>query len=167
MLSYKEYLLEKYITSGKDGDIVSDIYVNPTSKEIKEIGTDSLRFIIDLPNKDIYVFDSNLLHDEAVILLHRTGVLTEFNYTKYWKEGLDSDKYLTMAVEDDSYYSDSISDMIHRQPNDKKKEIIDKVKKVLSADYSWITGKWFDHGKFQKGLDEIRGWLSDKYSQYY
>jgi len=128
MLSYKEYLKEEYVTSAKDRNITHEIYVNPTSKEFKSIEGGSYSIIIDLPNKDVYVFSRLLLHEDAINALHREGVLKQFNYYKYWKEGFDSDKYLTMNIDGNNYYSDSLSDMVSRQIKDKKEEVISKVK---------------------------------------
>jgi len=157
--SDSENILEKYLTSMKHRGDIFDIYVNPSDKEVKEIGTNDLRFIFDLPNKELYVFNAGILHDEAITILHREGILTQFDYTSYWKTGKDSDKYLTMSKEGGEYFSDSLSDMISRVKGEEKEKTIENVKKVLNSDFSWVRGKWFNHEAFQRGLDEIRNWL--------
>jgi len=42
------------------------VFVNPTVKEIKEIGTDYVRCIADFSKKNLYVFDYNIIHEEVM-----------------------------------------------------------------------------------------------------
>lgn len=49
-----------------------DIFVNPTSKELKELKKYQIgvRFIVDNKNKKMYVFSSDLLHNSAAAKLN-------------------------------------------------------------------------------------------------
>jgi len=58
-------LLEIFIDSLKYNRNTIEIYKNPDKKEILKINNDTIRFIIDIPNKNIYVFDSDMLHDSV------------------------------------------------------------------------------------------------------
>lgn len=55
---------EEALRSKIDGEYY-EIFKNPSKSEIKKIGNDELRIIIDKKKADLYVFDANLLHMEA------------------------------------------------------------------------------------------------------
>lgn len=60
--------LEEFKTGVKHGKKYFEIFVNPTSKEIREAGKNTnniVRYIIDKKKKKLYIFPANLLHDEA------------------------------------------------------------------------------------------------------
>ena len=63
----------------EDGSWAYEIYVNPTTKEIKHASSGlyagTLRYIIDFKKKDLYVFNSNLLHYLALPVLKKEGLL--------------------------------------------------------------------------------------------
>lgn len=159
MKSYKEYLKEKYLTSGKYGSQTYEFFVNPSDKEVKQLGTD-LRAFIDTHEKDIIVFSAYLLHEDAIKILHNNNILNDFNYESYWKTGRDSNRYISLTMEPNNYYSDSLTDMLYRiKKKENEKEIKEGVKKLVNSDFSWIKGKWFDHVAFQAGLDEVREML--------
>ncbi len=68
-------LYEVYADSGKPEDKTYSIYKNPSNSErkkmIEEGGTafDGFRILLDLKKRDIYLFDSRLLHAEASKIL--------------------------------------------------------------------------------------------------
>lgn len=159
MKSYKEYLQEKYLTSGNYREQTFEFFINPSDKEVKELGND-LRAFIDIDKKDIIVFNGYLLHEDAIKILHQNNILKDFDYESYWKTGKDSDRYISITMEPNNYYSDSLSDMLFRiKKKDNEEEIKNGVKKLVNNNFSWIRGKWFDHVAFQVGLDEIREML--------
>lgn len=159
MKSYKEYLKEEYLTSGKHSNQTYEFFINPSDKEVKQLGI-NLRAFIDTHEKDIIVFSADLLHEDAIRILHRDNILKDFNYESYWRTGRDSDRYISLTMEPNNYYSDSLTDMLYRIKNkENEKEIKEGVKKLVNSDFSWIKGKWFDHVAFQAGLDEVREML--------
>lgn len=159
MKSYKEYLKEEYLTSGKYSNQTYEFFINPSDKEVKQLGTD-LRAFIDIQQNIIVVFSAELLHEDAIRVLYQNNTLKDFNYDLYWRTGKDSDRYISLTMEPNNYYSDSLTDMLYRiKKKENEKEIKEGVKKLVNSDFSWIKGKWFDHVAFQSGLDEVREML--------
>ncbi len=157
MLSYKQFL-EKFLTATNNNGY-HEFYINPTDKEIKELG-DDWRFIIDQKYKKLYITDAELLHDEMFEHLKNEGHFTDFNYKNYYLKGEGADRILTMNKDEGGYYSDSVTDMLFKiRGNDNEEEIKSQVKELINSDFSWIKGKWFNHSQFQLGLNEIREML--------
>lgn len=58
-----------------------EIFVNPSSKDLKEIGF-RYRFLVDLETKKVYIFNHNLLHDYAYNTLVKEGYIKRKH--DYW-----------------------------------------------------------------------------------
>jgi hypothetical protein len=75
-MKFFNFLNETYITTLKGktiavGEFPAPVFMNPTKDEMKELGTD-IRFIIDLDNKNLYVWSGYaLLHQKVINELDR------------------------------------------------------------------------------------------------
>jgi len=64
MTRFLDYLKEEYLDRVKDphfGKHTSEVYVNPTRDEVKQL-PQYIRFLIDIHGKKIYMWDSYILH---------------------------------------------------------------------------------------------------------
>lgn len=156
MIKFSQIIQEEFLTGGKIGGDYYEIYINPTSDEIAELG-DNYRVVIDTKDKKVYVTDSELLHQDMVKVIKTEGELQDFNYTMYWKFGKGVDRFITMDIGETGYYVDSLSDIILKtRDSDKGDEIKSQIDLTINSDFGWIRGKWFNHKKFQTALDEVR-----------
>lgn len=57
-------LVEKYLMGFKKHGEIRDVFVNPTKKELRELGA-VYRFIADAARDKLYVFNADMLHDET------------------------------------------------------------------------------------------------------
>jgi len=159
MIKFSEIIQEEFLTGGKIGGDYYEIYVNPTSDEIAELG-DNYRVIIDAGEKKIYVTDSELLHEDMVKAIKSEGELQDFNYTMYWKFGKGVDRFITMNIDETGYFADSLTDIILKtRDSDKGDEIKSQIDLLVNSNFKWVRGKWFNHNKFQSALDEVREML--------
>jgi hypothetical protein len=74
------YLQEKYISIVQANTYSRDkisIFENPTKKEMREVGgeNEDCRFIINFRSKKLYVFDSGLIHQEALNELYSMNLV--------------------------------------------------------------------------------------------
>lgn len=80
-MRFLNYLSEEYATRGKaiigvkpGNDITFEIFVNPTSKELRELFLDSsdgaVRYVADFKSKKLYVWKSDYIHLEGLNALH-------------------------------------------------------------------------------------------------
>jgi len=76
-MRFKLYLNEAYVALAYEWNRGYSIFVNPTNKELKEIGPNQ-RFFVDVKNKKFYVWNDNLLHAQAAAQLKLEGI--EANY---------------------------------------------------------------------------------------
>ncbi len=121
------------------GEADFEIYVNPDTSEIKGIKKKFVRCIADFKKKDLYVFGYDLLHSEAIRVLHKEKGLYEWpglqdpknNFTKYYS-------LCTAKVFPDGklkmYTTDTGEGMFRR-------EILNKVK-WTKMDDTWLN-RWF------------------------
>ena len=86
-MKLKEFL-EEYLKTVKSpyhwGKKYIEVFVNPTTKEIREFKTEGVRFIIDFKEKKIYVFEASTIHEV---------VFKELNVQKDKKTGLYKNVY--------------------------------------------------------------------------
>ncbi|MFW6129705.1 MAG: hypothetical protein ACOC56_00890 [Atribacterota bacterium] len=73
-----EFLLEKYVTSTTDKLYTGktqyiEFFVDPTSNELKDVlkSSISLRGLIDVDKKHIYVWDTKYFHAKAIYMLRK------------------------------------------------------------------------------------------------
>jgi hypothetical protein len=96
----ERYLKEEYAEGIKFGSTIFDVYANPTSKELKEIGSyDGYRFLIDVNHKTVYIWDANATHLD-VMNKTQLPLLRDFSYLKFYTEGKGADRYFTGHTED-------------------------------------------------------------------
>jgi hypothetical protein len=85
-MTFKTILKEVFVDYVKDpykSKKLHSVYKNPTSRElrdlVKEEKPSEIRFIVDKKNKEVYVFGSDLLHDEAAkkVLKKRTSGMAD------------------------------------------------------------------------------------------
>lgn len=159
MIRFRQIIQEEFLSGDNVNGEYHEIYINPTNSEIKELG-DNYRAIIDIKNKNIYVTDSEMLHNDMVKTLKQDGYLQDFNYTRYWNFGDNTDRFITLTIDDMGYDSDSLTDILLKvRGSSKEEQIKSNMEELVNSDFSWIKGKWFDQSKFQKGLDEVREML--------
>jgi hypothetical protein len=91
------YLNEKYVnTLSIKGFGAGDyeVFVNPTSKERKEVTVASdyrgYRYLLDFKQKKVYIVSSETFHEE---LMNRTPELPNFN--EFWHQGKHHDRIFT------------------------------------------------------------------------
>jgi hypothetical protein len=56
-MSFSKYLNEEYITTIRVRNSSIPVFLNPDSKELRQVGP-NIRFIIDFDNKNFYIFDA-------------------------------------------------------------------------------------------------------------
>lgn len=61
-MKFIEILNEVYEGTFKTFYGTTEVYKNPTSKDFKNLGENNIRFIIALDGKNVYIFDSEVLH---------------------------------------------------------------------------------------------------------
>ncbi|MFA5025079.1 MAG: hypothetical protein WC503_01030 [Candidatus Shapirobacteria bacterium] len=83
-MKFLNYLSEEWVTSVKNFKRVSDIFVNPNSKELKEIERKSwggqVRFLADFKEKKLYVWSSELIHYLAIVALADENLLSSEDF---------------------------------------------------------------------------------------
>ncbi len=68
-------LNEEYLDSEKIGKIYTEFFVNPSRKELIELG--EVRFVIDDLNKNLIVWKACVLHEPAIKYLKSKNLLTK------------------------------------------------------------------------------------------
>lgn len=119
-------LIEKYLTSIKETwpkEVIIDIYVNPSKKEMKLAGNPFVRFIADDKNKRVYVWD-------AMLMLHRPTwdfIKKETNDTRvlYKTDTLFSGEFDGSVMSRYDLYSTTLNQL---------KDIIS----IYRKDWSWV-----------------------------
>jgi len=109
---------------GNDPTIKTDIFKNPTKKEMDEFGN-TLRYIAYAPTKKLFVFSSKTLHPEIALKLNLG--------TKDW--WLNDDILGGVAVFE---YGKWITDDIHNITYGIKYFNATTVNKILEKDWSWV-----------------------------
>jgi len=90
ILNFKNEIKEEFKTRVKSFNQKEqyEVYINPTQSEIKEIiketNYDRLRYIIDVKEKNVYVFSAHSLHMPVARALN---IPYDYNYVKTSKEG--------------------------------------------------------------------------------
>ena len=76
--AFADYVKDRYSKNKLHG-----VYKNPTSRELRDLVKEEkaaeIRFIVDMKNKEVYAFSSDLLHDEAAkkILKKQTSSMAD------------------------------------------------------------------------------------------
>lgn len=154
MKSYKEWLTEDFATGFKLNGDYHELYLNPSKSEIQGFNK-NIRLILDSDDKKLYASSGDVLHDDSIKALKADGMLSDFNYNSYWRDGKGIDRYLTFVIEGDDYYTDSITDLFFNDRGNKEQNVIN-IKKFLDKDFSWLNRFiWLDMNKFKSMLDEI------------
>jgi len=154
MKTYKEWLAEDFATGFKDRGTYQEVYVNPSKSEIQGFDK-NIRLILDSEERKLYASSGDVLHDDSIKALKADGMLLDFNYDAYWRDGKGIDRYLTFVIESDDYYSDSITDLFFNDRGNKEQNIIN-IKKFLEKDFTWLSRFiWLDKDKFKSMLNEI------------
>jgi len=148
-MKFLEYLTEKYY------DLVSftffgkkesyPIFINPTSSEIKEL-PDNTRFVVDSKKKEVYVWDSQMIHSYALphLLIDAPSSLTGTAKKLAGK--------LVMIYSDQMNYMLTRADPTRAFPSDifARKYILDR---------SWI---WEKNNKWANKYINIDSWINKK-----
>lgn len=152
---------EDYVNSIKStnaltvGEILTDIFKNPNSKELREIGK-SIRFIIDCEKKDIFVWKASAaIHFSVLKLLQRDGLLKTANY-KTEKSDLLKDTFPDFLfgihkeneVRDDSLNHLSNEIRTWKLKKIEKNQIINNFNKIANYDFSWLSKFGFSANEF-------------------
>jgi hypothetical protein len=144
-MKFQSYLNEKYVNTARGySGISGDIFVNPNSKEIREINMKhGFRFIADMVDKKVYVWnDSTAIHADVMNLDNK---ITPFSYGDYIG-GTGIDRYFAGLQEASGFVeSDTWSAILYRS---EKHE--DKIKKMRSHDTKWLA----KYGINVKGVEQ-------------
>ena len=153
-----DLLLEKYLNSAKlyDGNTY-DIFINPSKKELKEIGDSSyrgtgFRFIIDFKKKNVYAFSTEMIHRWA---LESFDYWDDLYYIPYFDKGLGSDRYFFGHVIGNQVLSDIWSGYEYRIRNLHQDIPIEKIQKMKSYDKSWIKKYGIEPRKLEWIIDAV------------
>jgi len=94
-MKFLSYINEEWVTSVKQYKRLSNIFVNPNSKELKEIEKKSwggqVRFLADFKEKKLYVWSSELIHYTAIVALADENLLSSEDFdivAKYCVPGI-------------------------------------------------------------------------------
>ena len=69
-MSHIDLLVEKYMMGFKKLGNIVDVFVNPSKKELSEVGR-MYRFIADAKHKKLYVFNHNIYHNDVWLHLQQ------------------------------------------------------------------------------------------------
>lgn len=102
-----DLLVEKYMMGFKFRGTVQDVFVNPTKKELAEMGG-MYRFIADAKHKKIYVFRHNVFHNDVWERLKKELKDPRYIYQAYDLFGgsVESNRVFNWGVTDNLYDAD-------------------------------------------------------------
>jgi hypothetical protein len=139
MISFKEKFYDAI--RQKLDRVDYEVFVNPSSKELKELqGTSryGVRFLINFKTKEIFFFSGDMLHKTFMDNSPDCP-----RYREYTMSGKGLDYIFTGTMLSNSYESDNIN--YFYQENKYKKEL----KLLLAQDWSWLS-KWINVQEVQK-----------------
>jgi hypothetical protein len=150
MISYKEFLQEKYFNSFKVSQYgrsrVYDVFTNPSSKEVKELKTEEggagVRYVIDFKEKKLYMWHASAIHGEMFdfLKIKMSKMMSEYG-----------DRYLAVSEDAGTRAPESHITLYSMVSN--KQEIVQEFYNQLDSK-SWV-GKHADVKALRKMLVDI------------
>lgn len=154
-VKYAEPLQEEYygLADTKYSHRQAAIYKNPTLKELKQASEDGFyRFMVDVVNKDLYLWDSSFLHEYAHDWFKRHGIPCAYPYSNnnmfLWGEGKRDGGRLVCR---DLYYSESQARQMKRA----------EVDNFIEKTYGFLK-YWFGDSFEDRVKRTIEYWISEE-----
>lgn len=169
-MKFERYLNEKFFSGFKQyGDEV-EVFINPSSKEIKEIKDASsrgtIRFFANMKEKKVYMWNGdNAIHQDVV----DSGLspTSGFDYDDYALSGHDADIIFGGTVEKGTTRSDTWDASpsaqydtpdIAKHADDKT---LDNVRKMAKQNFSWLSKYGIDPKGVKRMVDSLVTFLED------
>ena len=159
MISFKKFLIqEEFMDAWTDnrGEF-RELFVNPTIKEIKSIDN-YVRYIIDLENKKLYVWDGDyLIHTQMVRRIQKQyNILKDVPITSNETAYIETlDKYIQGHTRlNQDHHSDLYDYMLlgHAMKKDDFIVCSEKFQTLYDSDMSWLN-KYF--GFYESGIKDM------------
>jgi hypothetical protein len=157
-MRFEQYLQEEYITTAKSTSWKNseEIFVNPSNDEIRQVGENSsqniCRYLIDFEKKKLYIWASNIIHEDVVKQLYKEDLLPygSLEGGGRWKKGggrlfdmysfgyakINGNKLVVYGGFEGAYY------------------VCYKNRPWLKQDDSWLS-RWFDKPYIKAFTDKI------------
>ncbi len=138
-----DLLLEKYLGTVKETwkkkDEYTEVFINPTNKELRDIYGNDREFAIIIPNnKDVIAFNRNTLHQSVIDQLNVRG---DYITASAFVDGKEIDIMVTDATRNGKW---------HHNP---KIEDYIKSNKYLSRHWKEFTFSYYDEPIFGSWVD--------------
>jgi len=171
MITFKSFISEEFYDGFKlyDG-LYEEVFINPTKSELRQFNG-SIRFIIDLQDKKIYVWNAHAtIHYYMIRQLQKTkGILLDLPSKTGEAVYIPSlHRYIQGTIFDGRYISDlyeMFEDNFDQLTKDNQVQLISQFEKLVTVDMDWID-KYLplDHIKLKEMLKGYVRVFKYKYS---
>lgn len=168
----QRYLKEKFYDAFKKWGDEVEIFMNPNSKEIKEIksasGLGTIRFFANMKEKKVYMWNGdNAIHQDVVD--NGLKPTQGFDYDGYALSGRNADIIFGGTIENGRVESDSWDarpTARYPRPDLAKradKNTLPNVKKMAKQDFSWLKKHGIDPNDVKSIVDSLVTYLEDEW----
>lgn len=140
----QRYINEKWLEMLNNHD--TDIFVNPSKKEIREIldGSYGFRYFMDFKKKKLYLFSDNIFHRNVVSEGNRSKVEQELgmNWGDYWRGTDKTIAYIIMGDCDknmNNLNSDAFNQFEGGAESRNGNKAFSKLNELAKLDYTWLS----------------------------
>lgn len=161
-MKLQRYLNEKYVASMKHGNGggyggMTDVFANPSKKEIKEVESQSFdgygfRFIIDFQENIVYMWSNRIIHKWMVA--KNPKLFPDLKWDEYFMHHKQVDRYFSGHLDSGQIVSDVWNAFARRSPS-----MTDEDKKPFIAmhkhDKKWLLKYNIEPRQIQKIVNTV------------
>lgn len=136
-MRFQRYLSEKYAATHRSRYGDADVFVNPTSKDWREMHLAyGFRFIADMPNKNVYVWTEGGIHADV---MDGTNI-TPFRYSEYVSGEKGADRWFAgLQNPDKSIESDTWDSILWKAQRGESPELVKDIMTMRGHDTKWLA----------------------------